>query len=223
MNESVNDRILSIVNELFNGNISSFARAVNVKQPTLNTILGERKSKPSFDIIQSIINASALNISSIWLITGKGSMLKSAEEPQSEKKNPLTGNTIKYYPSVSGSMGGIEFLDNPDEFYTDIILPGFSECKFAVNAYGDSMYPVIKSGQIVVMMPWTERFIDWGHIYMVVTKSGYRAIKYLKPSKQEGFITCESENKENNPAFEIEMEDIHRLYLVKGWICRDAI
>lgn len=158
-----------------------------------------------------------------WLITGKGSMLKSDKAPQTTEKTPITGNTIKYYPSVSGSMGGIEFLDNPDEFYTDIILPGFSECKFAVNAYGDSMYPVIKSGQIVVMMPWTERFIDWGHIYMVVTKSGYRAIKYLKPSKQEGFITCESENKENNPTFEIEMEDIHRLYLVKGWICRDAI
>lgn len=181
-----------------------------------------QKSGFSANSIEKIaVVCPELNID--WLITGKGSMLKTAEEPQSEKKAPLTGNTIKYYPSVSGSMGGIEFLDNPDEFYTDIILPGFSECKFAVNAYGDSMYPVIKSGQIVVMMPWTERFIDWGHIYMVVTKSGYRAIKYLKPSKQEGFITCESENKENNPAFEIEMEDIHRLYLVKGWICRDAI
>lgn len=87
MNESVNDRILSIVNELFNGNISSFARAVNVKQPTLNTILGERKSKPSFDIIQSIINASALNISSIWLITGEGSMLKSESSSQGAQQS----------------------------------------------------------------------------------------------------------------------------------------
>lgn len=155
------------------------------------------------------------DLSIAWLMTGEGSMLRT----ESAKK----GSTIKYFPSVNGSMGGIEFLDNPDEFYTDIILPGFGECKFAVNAFGDSMYPVIKSGQIVIMMPWVEKFIDWGHIYMVVTKSGYRAIKYLRPSMKEGYVTCESENKENNPSFDIEMEDIHKLYLVKGWICRDAI
>lgn len=173
------------------------------------------------DTIMKIVDKfPELNID--WLITGKGSMLKS-DQSKSPEKTPITGNTIKYYPSVNGSMGGVEFLDNPEEFYTDIVLPGFSECKFAVNAFGDSMYPVIKSGQIVIMMPWTERFIDWGHIYMVVTKSGYRAIKYLKPSSKEGCITCESENKENSPAFDVNMEDIHKLYLVKGWICRDAI
>lgn len=163
------------------------------------------------------------DLSAEWLLRGKGAMLKSDKTPQSTERTPITGNAIKYYPSVNGSMGGIEFLDNPDEFYTDIVLPGFSECKFAVNAFGDSMYPVIKSGQIVIMMQWTERFIDWGHIYMVVTKSGYRAIKYLKPSANEGRITCESESKESNPSFEIDIEDIHRLYLVKGWICKDAI
>lgn len=120
-------------------------------------------------------------------------------------------------------MGGVQFLDCPDETSIDIILPGFAECKFAINAYGDSMYPVIKSGQVVLLMEWKESFIDWGHIYMVVTKSGYRTIKYVRPSEKEGFIRCESENKESNPAFDIEMEDIHKLFLVKGWVCRDTI
>lgn len=216
----VGEKITLLRNKFSEGSNTKFAELM---EETTTTTSNWCKAKSLGREVLVKILSKLPEVDANWLLMDIGSMLKSDKAPQTTEKTPITGNTIKYYPSVSGSMGGIEFLDNPDEFYTDIILPGFSECKFAVNAYGDSMYPVIKSGQIVVMMPWTERFIDWGHIYMVVTKSGYRAIKYLKPSKQEGFITCESENKENNPAFEIEMEDIHRLYLVKGWICRDAI
>ncbi|MFR8836149.1 helix-turn-helix transcriptional regulator [Bacteroides nordii] len=156
-----------------------------------------------------------------WLILGNEPMLKSESQPP--RPETLGKNAIKYYPAVNGSMGGVQFLDCPDETSIDIILPGFAECKFAINAYGDSMYPVIKSGQVVLLMEWKESFIDWGHIYMVVTKSGYRTIKYVRPSEKEGFIRCESENKESNPAFDIEMEDIHKLFLVKGWVCRDTI
>lgn len=131
--------------------------------------------------------------------------------------------THKYFPSVSGSMGGVEFLDSPNETSIDMIVPGFSECKFAINAYGDSMYPVIKSGQIVLLMEWKENFIEWGRIYLVVTKNGYRTIKYIKPSNEHGSISCESENKENNPPFNVKLEDIHKIFLVKGWVCREAI
>lgn len=221
-NTSINNRIQSIINEVYNGNVSKFCREVGVKQPTMNTILGERKSKPSYDILYAILNAITLKSISIeWLITGKGTMLKSESQPP--RPETLGKNAIKYYPAVNGSMGGVQFLDCPDETSIDIILPGFAECKFAINAYGDSMYPVIKSGQVVLLMEWKESFIDWGHIYMVVTKSGYRTIKYVRPSEKEGFIRCESENKESNPAFDIEMEDIHKLFLVKGWVCRDTI
>lgn len=142
------------------------------------------------------------------------------------KEKPMgygVGKIIKYYPTVNGSMGGIEFLDSPDDSFVDIVIPGFSDCEFAINAYGDSMYPVIKSGQVVLLMPWKERFIEWGRIYLVVTKSGYRTIKYLKPSENEECILCESENKVGNPAFEVKKEEILKLFLVKGWICKDAI
>ena len=132
-------------------------------------------------------------------------------------------HTIKYYPNVDGSMGGVQFLDNPDEAVCNIVIPGYSDCNFAINAYGDSMYPLIKGGQIVLMIEWTERFIDWGRIYLVVTKTGYRAIKRIFPGSTNETITCKSENAENNPPFEVNIEDIHKIYLVKGWICRDAI
>lgn len=157
-----------------------------------------------------------------WLLTGEGAMLNEAaahgNAAASEKKH-----TILYYPNVEGTMGGVQFLDNPDETHIEMSIPGYTDCRFAINAYGESMSPLIKSGQIVLLAQWQERFVDWGKIYLVVTRSGYRVIKRLLPGKTETTIVCRSENTEANPDFEIELADILQLYLVKGWVCRDVI
>lgn len=89
---SVQERIRKIADELFNGNISAFCRAVDVKQPTMNTILGERQSKPSYDVLSSIVNAEALNISAQWLLTGKGEMFKSSSPK--EELTPITNEHL---------------------------------------------------------------------------------------------------------------------------------
>jgi hypothetical protein len=49
--------------------------------------------------------------------------------------------------------------------------------------------------------------------YLIVTKSGYRAIKRLFPSENKGKIICKSENYEENPPFEVELEGT-KLYIV---------
>lgn len=171
------------------------------------------------------IESAFPEINKIWLLTGEGDMLNNTTTDSSQTHGNINTlqNTIKYYPNVNGSMGGVQFLDDPNEMVCDITIPGYSDCKFAINAYGDSMYPLIKSGQIILMSEWSESFIDWGRIYLVVTKSGYRVIKRLYPGASDTTITCKSENPETNPPFEIEKSDINKVYLVKGWICRDAI
>ena len=178
--------------------------------------------------------ADANNISFNWLYADEGNMLNSEQSPSllpitdkviadNDGNNQSPPHVIKYYPNVNGSMGGVQFLDDPDETVCDITIPGYSDCKFAINAYGDSMYPLIKSGQIILMSEWLESFIDWGRIYLVVTKSGYRVIKRLYPGTSNATVTCKSENSETNPPFEIERDDILKVYLVKGWICREVI
>jgi bacteriophage CI repressor helix-turn-helix domain len=89
---SVQERIRKIADDLFNGNISAFCRAVDIKQPTMNTILGERQSKPSYDVLSNIVNAEALNISAQWLLTGKGEMLKSSSSK--EESVPITNERL---------------------------------------------------------------------------------------------------------------------------------
>lgn len=220
MEDAIIERLGELIKSL-DCNKSSFANRIDMPQASIATLFMRGKTISSQLLARISRVFPQVNLE--WLITGEGSMFKAEASVQSTLQQSNSKNVIKYYPSVSGSMGGIEFMDNPEEASMDIILPGFSECKYAINAYGDSMYPVIKSGQVVLLMEWTERFIDWGRIYLVVTKSGYRAIKYLMPSDSNSSIKCESENKEASPAFEIEKEDILKLYLVKGWVCRDTI
>jgi hypothetical protein len=45
MASTINERIRSIVNGLFSGDVSVFGRSIEVKQSILNSILGERKNK----------------------------------------------------------------------------------------------------------------------------------------------------------------------------------
>lgn len=77
---TINERISFIVNDLFKGNISAFCREIGVKQPTMNTILGNRQSKPSYDVLNAIA-LSSLHISSDWLLTGRGEMITPISTP----------------------------------------------------------------------------------------------------------------------------------------------
>lgn len=217
-----NQRVKSVIS--YTGmSVNSFSKKVGISQATLASMFN-RGTEPKDAILDCIANAIP-EINKYWLLTGEGDMLNNTTTDSSQTHGNINTlqNTIKYYPNVNGSMGGVQFLDDPDETVCYISIPGYSDCKFAINAYGDSMYPLIKSGQIVLMSKWLERFIDWGRIYLIVTKSGYRTIKRLYPGSSNATITCKSENSETNPPFEIEKDDIHKVYLVKGWICRDAI
>lgn len=221
----MNKRILQFIDYL-GISVSEFERTCNLSNGAVSK-MGDNTRRSTIDKISNVYP----ELNTDWLLTNKGNMLKSEQSSLLLTTNKSMGNSenqnslhvIKYYPNVNGSMGGVEFLDDPNEAVCCISIPGYSEYKFAINAYGDSMYPLIKSGQIVLMSEWLERFIDWGRIYLIVTKSGYRAIKRLYPGSSNTTVTCKSENSETNPPFEIEKDDIHKVYLVKGWICRDAI
>mgnify|MGYP003303741984 CR=1 FL=1 len=215
MKTTINQRIAHVIKDS-GKTLNAFAKAIGIAQTSLRDCVKEG-AEPKHSTLIKIIQGNP-SLSPEWLLTGEGDMLKSTATPTYEQKR----DTIKYFPNIIGSMGGMGFLDDPKEHSIELVLPGFNGCKYAINAYGDSMHPVIKSGQIVLLQEWKERFIDWGKIYLVVTKNGYRAIKYVVPSENDNTILCKSEN-ENNPPFEVEKEEIYKMFLVKGWICREAI
>lgn len=76
----INERIRKILNTKFGGNVSEMARQYGIPQPTLNNIVGNRMSRPSFENIKRLINSDE-TINARWLITGKGEMLKIEKDP----------------------------------------------------------------------------------------------------------------------------------------------
>ncbi|MDE6330071.1 MAG: XRE family transcriptional regulator [Muribaculaceae bacterium] len=72
MNQTINDRIESIVNKDFGGNKSAFATTVGIAPPMMSSYLGkQRRSKPNIDMVVKIVRA--LNVDPWWLMTGEQS------------------------------------------------------------------------------------------------------------------------------------------------------
>lgn len=129
---------------------------------------------------------------------------------------------VKYY-DIDASAGSIEMFDTGNgSTYKDLVIPGFSDCDIALNVWGDSMEPVLNKGEIILCKEWKESYIEYGHMYLIITKTNHRMIKYLQPSKDENMIRCESENDFYKP-IEIRRNDILKLYVVKGHVERNVI
>ena len=152
-----------------------------------------------------------------WLLTGKGEMEKKEMNdstiaiPQAQK--------IRFWPEIEATGSGImSFDDTLKSGYTEMILPNFNDCTDAMRLVGDSMYPRYKAGQIIVFKEWTESFVEFGQTYLIITRNGYRMVKYLMPADKPGELKCVSENEKEFPPFNIEINDIYKLYLIKGTI-----
>ena len=134
-----------------------------------------------------------------------------------------TRRRIRYWVDVDATAGGVTLFDDMDEKkYIDMAIPEFGDCTDSVNLYGDSMLPLFKSGQIIILKEWRESFIDYGNVYLVITKNGNRMVKYLRRGSDAQHVLCVSENRDFDP-FEIDRSDILRLFIVKGSISKNTL
>lgn len=191
------------------------SQATGINQATF-TRLKSGNHKPSFEVLEKI--ASFFKVSKEWLETGEGEKQRPNDQIASGN-----GKMIRYWVDVDATAGGVQqFDDLKTNNYIDISIPEFRDCTDAVNLYGDSMTPLYKSGQIIILKEWKESFIDFGNVYLIVTKNGNRMVKYIRKGNDVDHVLCVSENSEYDP-FEIEKKDIIRLYVVKGSIAKNAM
>ena len=223
--DTINERIQFIINERFDGNTSAFCRSVDVKQPTMNTILGERKSKPSFDVISNIVNAKALFINSDWLLTGKG-------DPFIKEEKHLPTNTsgkgVPYFEDIDASCSILSMnMDTPENptFYID--YEHLNDCNAYIPVVGDSMYPQYCAGEIVaVKQIFNFDVIQWGEAYLVVTNSNandLRTIKQIHYCDDESKIILRASNPNFKGDTKINKEDILSMFIIKGKIKRNQL
>lgn len=210
---NINKRLNAFI-ELKGMNVREFERKCGLSNGSASKI-ADNSRKSTYDRIS--IAFPDLNID--WLLSGKGEMLKDISQPEQKQENEIEPDGhIRYWVDVSATGGSLDFLANPDEHKTKWInVPNFSECTDAVNFWGDSMTPLYHSGEVIILKEWKESFIDYGNVYLVITRNGNRMVKYLRRSTDESKVLCVSENKEFDP-FEIDKTDILKLFVVKGSI-----
>ena len=169
------------------------------------------------------VSATFPELDSMWLMTGEGTMLTDGTNPfgmSSEK--PAAEWNVLYYPQVEAFMGSTQTLEQPSEKAVKMLVPGYNDC-IAINAYGDSMSPLIRSGEMLFLRKWTQQHVEWGKIYLIISREGHLSVKYLMPSAEGDSVLCVSENEGRYPPFSILKEDILHLYVVCGWMHREEI
>jgi phage repressor protein C with HTH and peptisase S24 domain len=103
-----------------------------------------------------------------------------------------------------------------------ITIPNLPPVDGAIYARGDSMSPLIESGDIIIFKK-VELHPDnvlWGHIYIVsysLDGDDYTVLKYLRQSPRNGYIRLESFNHRYDPQ-DIPAASITALALVKASI-----
>ncbi len=208
---SKKDRLLDLIGHFSNGNKSEFARMIGVSPQAINTWI----SRDTFDI--ETIYSKCVNISPEWLLTGNGPMLKN-DTPVVDKKeekaytslvNSKTKEVlhdISSFPlySIDASAGLNKLFIGDSELLGQISIPNAPRCDGAVYVTGDSMYPLLKSGDIIAYRQvYNLQSIIYGEIYLIQLENDGDisiVVKYVKRSeKGDDYIKLVSYNKEHDP------------------------
>ena len=219
------DRLLKLIEHYSDGNKSEFARMIGVSPQAVNTWI----SRNTFDI--DIVYAKCVNISPEWLLTGKGPMLKPTTEESQVKVKPIhqprsiekkEDAQVVYLYDFEATAGLKALFDNNKQNIIDIIkIPNLPKCDGAIRIVGDSMYPLLKSGDIILYKQQSTDMNNllYGEMYLLsydIDGEDYIVVKYIRKSdKGEPFVTLDSEN----PAYaarDIDFRRITALALVKA-------
>jgi phage repressor protein C with HTH and peptisase S24 domain len=108
-----------------------------------------------------------------------------------------------------------------------ISIPNLPKCDGAVYITGDSMYPLLKSGDIVLYKQVNDilNSIFWGEMYLIsidVDGEEYITVKFIQKSEQEGSIKLVSQNQHHQPR-DIEISRIKALAFIKASIRMNAM
>lgn len=221
---SIKERIIEYCEK---SNIS--VRQFEIKSKMSNGYVSSIRKSLGLEKLENVLNAFP-DLSREWLLYGEGEMLKKpADFIQASNVFPL--KTDKKIPDLqkiplyelTATAGLIAIFQDavpvPDDY---ISVPGLPPVDGAIFVRGDSMTPVLKSGDIIIYkkMELSEDSILWGQIYLLSYSNEsdcFTVVKYLRHSEKTGYVRLVSENSFYDP-LEIPASSITALALVKASI-----
>lgn len=188
------------------------AEMMGTSSAYINAVLNNRKDigKKQAEKMENLFG-----LSSSWLLTGNGEMLRTNNTPFGHIDNE--GLPLIPIEAMAGALTGtdVSFMEYDCEKY---VVPIFRGAEFLIRVQGDSMIPKYSSGDIVACqrVPLDKLWFQWGKTYVIDTRQG-ALIKRIEPSDKDGFVSIHSENERYKP-FDLPVEEINGVALVCGII-----
>lgn len=171
--------------------------------------------------IQSIVEKFPL-YNTEWLLTGHGGMLKSANltsHYQAKLPEKLKGLQIVPCFTVEAAANLSTIFADGDDFVDGYIaLPNMPSVDGALPVRGDSMYPLLKAGDIVIYKKLSSpEYIIFGQMHIVEYEwdgDTHVVVKYVNKSEMNDCVRLVSYNQYHDP-MDIEIGNIRALAIVK--------
>ncbi|GGA84417.1 transcriptional regulator [Flavobacterium palustre] len=172
-----------------------------------------------------------------WLLTGNGEMLKYysnnnaiAEPVDSNRKTKDPIYDIQRVPlfNLEATMGLVPLVEgngvDEEKVIDYITIPSMPSCDGAIYASGDSMYPLLKSGDMIAYkrIAVERASIFFGEMYIVAVKldesSTMKTIKFVHQSELgEEYVKLVSHNQHHAPK-DVKLSQIAAIGLVRASI-----
>lgn len=166
-----------------------------------------------------------------WLLTGKGSPVHRAKFCDSDlvrgeveilhtpkTADPVDDRSVTLYDISAAANLKTLLADRPQYVLGKILIPNVPRCDGAVYVSGDSMYPILKSGDIVGFKSIRD-FTDviYGEMYLISFQRGgdeYLAVKYVNHSDRPDCIRLVSYNTHHDP-MDLPLAAVNAMAIVK--------
>ena len=167
-----------------------------------------------------------LNVNPDWIETGKGKMFN-APPDMKLSAGQMPFQSIPLY-SIEKTAGLVPLFRDGSNFepIDHIYIPNMPKCDGAIYVAGEGMYPMLKSGDIVLYRQLRNmNDILWGEMYLLsfnVDGEEYITIKYVRKSERQGYLKLvgyETHHAEK----EIEISKINAIAFIKASIRINSI
>lgn len=164
-----------------------------------------------------------------WLITGRGEMIKSEKNlsiitnNRKTKDGKVDEQEIPLYDfEATAGLKDLFNSDSPRKVLDTIKIPNIPKCDGAISVTGDSMYPLLKSGDIVLYKQVAIEDVFFGEMYLLSIQLNeweeYITVKYVQKSdKGDEYVKLVSQNGHHQPK-DVLTKSITAIALIKASI-----
>lgn len=192
----------SVLNEI-GIKAASFAKKIGVVPTQIYDLQSGKIKKISEAIVEKIIKVYP-EFNKVWLLTGEGEMLNSAENNNNSKPSSQpTEKDYKLIPlihidSVGGMHSNNDVTDEPEYIEKYVPFMEAHDGDKAIFQSGDSMIPTIPPGSILQIRKvenWREYF-GYGGIFVLLLTDGRRITKEVNryAPDPKNYVMCISHN-----------------------------